>query len=193
MRQVPVFHGSGLSVACRSMAHQQSVFLVSQYAPAVVHVPCIDVSNASMRLLISFTVRRTSSVSVHHTVLVRYQFAWHNSLLAVTCAFISSNLLSSCDITVSTQSISWCGDEMSGACSSLAPVGADVGVKVGAVLSACDDALVAADDDAPDAPPSDDCAMAADMTTLLCVLSVLCVVVMVLVLISTRSATLSHV
>lgn len=54
---------------------------------------CIDVSNASMRLLISF-------------------------ILAVTCAFISSNLLSSCDITVSTQSISWCGDEMSGACSS---------------------------------------------------------------------------
>lgn len=82
---------------------------------------------------------------------------------------------------------------MSGACSSLAPVGADVGVKVGAVLSACDDALVAADDDAPDAPPSDGCAMAADMTTLLCVLNVLCVVVMVLVLISTRSATLSHV
>lgn len=36
------------------------------------------------------------------------------SLRAVTWPFISSNLLSSWPRTVSTQSISWCGDEMSG-------------------------------------------------------------------------------
>ena len=72
--------------------------------------PCIEFSNASMRLLISFTVlprfqTRRMSVATACLSQVDPGKRLENSLLALTCPFMSSNRDSSCPKTVSTQSI----------------------------------------------------------------------------------------